>query len=514
VSHLIGLDVGTTGVKAILMDHQGAVLGSATETYPTSMPQPLWAEQEPEDWWLASVEAIRCILQKSCVAGTDVAAVGLTGHMLSLVALDITGQPVRPCIMWNDQRSGPQCEAITDQIGFERLMELTLNPAMPGFLAPKILWIRQNEPDNYARIAHVLLPKDYIRYRLTSGYATEVTDASGTSLFDVRNRCWSREMLDALEIPADWLPQCVESPEVTGTITIQASEVTGLSPGTPVVGGAGDQPAQAVGNGIVEAGQVSVTSGTAGVVFATTDGPAVHPQGLLHGFAHALPETWYLMGVMLSAGGSLRWYRDALGQLEKETGELIARDSYELLTAEAERAPVGSEGLLFLPYLTGERTPYVDPHARGGWVGLTARHDRRHLVRAVLEGVTFGLRDSLEMVRGLGVEVRQVHASGGGARSPLWRQIQADIFGTVVTISETEEAAYGAAVLASVGAGFFASVPEACRQLVQSESHVEPIPANVVRYNELYEVYRQLYPALKPVNDRLSAIAAQPDLSS
>ena len=318
-------------------------------------------------------------------------------------------------------------------------------------------------------------------------------------------------MLDALEIPADWLPQCVESPEVTGTITIQASEVTGLSPGTPVVGGAGDQPAQAVGNGIVEAGQVSVTSGTAGVVFATTDGPAVHPQGLLHGFAHALPETWYLMGVMLSAGGSLRWYRDALGQLEKETGELIARDSYELLTAEAERAPVGSEGLLFLPYLTGERTPYVDPHARGGWIGLTARHDRRHLVRAVLEGVTFGLRDSLELVRGLGVEVRQVHASGGGARSPLWRQIQADIFGTVVTISETEEAAYGAAVLASVGAGFFASVPEACRQLVQSESHVEPIPANVVRYNELYEVYRQLYPALKPVNDRLSAIAAQPD---
>lgn len=511
MSHLIGVDVGTTGVKAILMDGQGAVRASATESYSTSMPQPLWAEQEPEHWWLACVKAIRCLLQNSSVAGPDIAAVGLTGHMLSLVALDKEGQPVRPCIMWNDQRSGPQCKDITDQIGFDRLMELTFNPALPGFLAPKILWIRQNEPDNYVRIAQILLPKDYIRYRLTGGYATEVSDASGTALFDVRNRCWSRDMLDALEIPAEWLPQCVESPEVTGTITNQASEAIGLSPGTPVVGGAGDQPAQAVGNGIVEAGQVSVTTGTAGVVFAAADGPAFHPQGILHGFAHALPEAWYLMGVMLSAGGSLRWYRDALGQLEKEIGVLTARDSYELLTAEAEQAPVGSDGLLFLPYLTGERTPYVDPHARGGWIGLTARHDRHHMVRAVLEGVTFGLRDSLELVRGLGVEVQRIHASGGGARSPLWRQIQADIFGTVITVSETEEAAYGAAILASVGAGFFDSVPDACRQLIRNESHIEPIPANVSRYNEMYEVYQQLYHVLKPFNDRLSVFAVQTD---
>jgi len=512
MSYLIGLDVGTTGAKALLIEPDGGVRTSVTKEYPTDMPQPLWAEQDPGDWWRASADAIRCLLRQTGVGGEDVAGVGLTGQMVGLVALDSQGKPVRPCIMWNDQRSGPQCEAITKQLGFERLMALISNPVVPGFVAPKVLWVREHEPEAYRCIAHILLPKDYVRLRLTGDYATEVSDASGTSLFDVVHRRWSQEMLDALDIPSEWFPPCYESPEVTGAITREAAEATGLRAGTPVVGGAGDQPAQAVGSGIVEAGLVSVTTGTSGVVFAATDGPTAHPQGLLHSFCHAAPDAWYLMGVMLAAGGSLRWYRDVLGQAEQEIGKLTARDPYELLTAEAAQAPVGSEGLLFLPYLTGERTPYADPYARGGWIGLTARHDRRHLVRAVLESVTFGLRDSLELVRELGVEVEQIRASGGGARSALWRQIQADIFDTeIVTVNETEGAAYGAAILAAVGVGIFNSVAGACRQLVRVESSVEPIPTHTARYDELYAVYRELYHTLKPHNDRLSALAVKID---
>ena len=509
--YLIGLDVGTTGAKALLVDTDGKVLASAVDEYPTSMPRPLWVEQDPRDWWAASAGAIRRLLQQAGVDGGDVIGLGLTGQMVGLVALDEAGEPVRPCIMWNDQRSGPQCAAITAQLGFDRLMALTSNPVMPGFVAPKILWLREHEPQMYGRIAHILLPKDYVRYRLMGAYATEVSDASGTSLFDVVHRTWSQEMLDALEIPSEWFPPCYESPEITGTIAAQAAEATGLRAGTPVVGGAGDQPAQAVGSGIVEPGLVSVTTGTSGVVFAATDGPVAHPQGTLHAFCHAAPDSWYLMGVMLSAGGSLRWYRDALGQAELDIARTMARDPYELLTAEAEQAPVGSEGLLFLPYLTGERTPYADPNARGGWLGLTARHSRAHLVRAVLEGVAFGLRDSLALIRGLGVRVEQVRASGGGARSRLWRQIQADVFGTeIVTVNETEGAAYGAAILAACGVGVFDSVPAACRELIRVESRVEPNPAHTARYDELYAVYRELYDTLKPHNDRLSAFALGP----
>ena len=512
MSYLIGLDVGTTGAKALLIESGGDVRASVTVEYPTSMPHPMWAEQDPGDWWRASAAAIARLLAQAGVAGDDVAGVGLTGQMVGLVALDDLDEPVRPCIMWNDQRSGPQVEAITELLGFERLMALTSNPVLPGFVAPKILWVREHEPEAYERIAHVLLPKDYVRLRLTGDHATEVSDASGTSLFDVVHRAWSQEMLDALDIPSEWFPTCYESPEVTGSITPAAAEATGLRPGTPVVGGAGDQPAQAVGSGIVEPGLVSVTSGTSGVVFAATEGPAVHPQGLLHSFCHAAPDAWNLMGVMLAAGGSLRWYRDVLGQAEQQIARLMGRDPYELLTAEAAQAPVGSEGLLFAPYLTGERTPYADPCARGGWIGLTARHDRRHLVRAVIEGVTFGLRDSLELVRGLGVAVEQIRASGGGARSAFWRQVQADVFNTeIVTVNEAEGAAYGAAILAAVGVGVFASVPEACQQLIRVESSVAPIPVHAARYDELYAVYRELYHTLKPHNDRLSALAVKTD---
>ncbi len=477
-----------------------------------SMPRPLWAEQDPHDWWRASARALRALLAQAGVSGDEVVAVGLTGQMVGLVALDERGEPVRPCIMWNDQRSGPQCATITELLGFERLMALTSNPVLPGFVAPKILWVREHEPEVYQRIAHVLLPKDYVRLRLTGDYATEVSDASGTSLFDVVHRKWSHEMLEELGLPLEWFPTCYESPDVTGVLTQEAAEATGLRPGTPVVGGAGDQPAQAVGSGIVEPGLVSVTSGTSGVVFAATDGPTVHPQGLLHAYCHAAQDAWYVMGVMLSAGGSLRWYRDMLGQAEREVSGLIGRDPYELLTAEAAQAPVGSEGLLFLPYLTGERTPYADPYARGGWIGLTARHNRRHLVRAVIEGVTFGLRDSLELVRGLGVKVGQIRASGGGARSSFWRQVQADVFNTeIATVNETEGAAYGAAILAAVGVGVFESVLSACRQLVRVESSLEPDPRRVARYDELYSVYRELYHTLKPYNDRLSVFAVATD---
>ncbi|MHB0859181.1 MAG: xylulokinase [Anaerolineae bacterium] len=508
MTYLIGLDVGTSGAKALLVDESGAVRASVTVEYDYQTPQPLWAEQDPRQWWQASAAAIRGLLHKESVATEEIAAIGLTGQMVGLVALDAAGEPVRPCIMWNDQRSGAQCEAITSMLGFERLMALTSNPVLPGFVAPKVLWVREHEPDAFQRIAHILLPKDYVRFRLTGEYATEVSDASGTSLFDVVHRRWSQEMLDILKIPANWLPRCYESPEVTGTLTSLAAEATGLPAGIPVVGGAGDQPAQAVGSGIVEPGVVSVTTGTSGVVFTATPGPSVHPQGLLHAFCHAMPDAWYLMGVMLSAGGSLRWYRDVLAQAEKSVAWLAGRDPYELLTAEAEQAPVGSEGLLFLPYLSGERTPHVDPYARGAWLGLTTRHDRRHLVRAVLEGVAFGLRDSLELVHGLGAPVQQIRASGGGARSTLWRQIQADVFGTeLVTVNETEGAAYGAAILAAVGVGIFPSVACACRALFRVETHTQPVPTHVARYNELYALYRQAYPVLKPLNDGLSRLA-------
>lgn len=439
--YLIGLDIGTTGAKALLVDETGNVCASALEEYPTSQPHPLWVEQNPDDWWRASIRALHRLLAVAGIDGHAVAALGLTGQMIGLVVLDAAGQPLRPCILWNDQRAGAQSQAINAQVGFEQLMALTSNPTQPGFLAPKLLWMREEEPQRNARIAQLLLPKDYVRYRLTGDYATDVTDVSASSFFDVRNRCWSAAMLEKLAIPAAWLPRCVESPAVTGVLTRAAAEAIGLTQGTPVIAGAGDQPAQAVGSGIVTPGLVSVTVGTSGVLFAVADGPAVHPQGHLLSMAHAVPQSWYLMGVMLAAGGSLRWYRDVLGQSEKELGRLTGQDVYAFLTAQAAQAPVGSEGLLFLPYLTGERTPYPDAYARGGWIGLTARHDRRHLVRAVMEGVSFGLRDSLELMRGVGIPVQQIRASGGGARSPFWRQLLADIFGAeIVTMNETEGA--------------------------------------------------------------------------
>jgi len=504
---LVGIDIGTTGVKTLLVAAEGHVVESATVEYPMYTPRPLWAEQDPQDWWEATIESIRRVLSRSGVDPTEIAGLGLTGQMHGMVMLDEKGEVLRPCIMWNDQRTGPQCRWIMDTIGRERFLALTLNPALPGFTAPKIIWTRENEPTVYARCAKVLLPKDYVRFRLTGEYATEVSDASGTALLNVTERTWSREVLEALDIPYEWMPRCVESPEITGRLTAEAAEATGLAANLPVVGGGGDQAAGGVGNGIVRTGLVSATLGTSGVVFVHATRPSRDPQGRLHTFCHAVPGEWHVMGVTLAAGGSFRWLRDTLGQAEKTVGALSGVDPYEILTKEAEGAPAGSEGLIYLPYLSGERTPYPDPNARGTFFGLTLRHDKRHMIRAVLEGVAYSLRDSLELFRELDIPIQQVRASGGGARSLVWRQILADIFGTeLVTINVSDGAPFGAALLAGVGTGVYSSVPEACEATIRIESHIEPIAANQPLYDEFYGVYHSLYAALKPAFDAVASI--------
>jgi xylulokinase len=507
--HLLGIDIGTTGSKALLIDEHGGVVASATFDYPVFTPRPLWAEQDPEDWWTATVGSIREVLHESGVRGEEIAGVGLTGQMHGLVLLDAHGHPLRPCIMWNDQRTGPQCEAITQKIGLKKLLEWIANPVLPGFTAPKIVWVRENEPEIYPKAAQALLPKDYIRYRLTGEYATEVSDASGTALLDVRNRRWSEEMVQALDIPAEWLPRCMESTVVSASISAQAAEVTGLKAGTPVVGGGGDQAAQAVGSGIIRQGVISVTLGTSGVVFAAAESFLLEPEGRLHAFCHAVPGQWHLMGVMLSAAGSLRWYRDTLGQEEVAQALATGVDVYDILTKEASRAPAGCEGLIFLPYLSGERTPYPDPNARGVFFGLTLRHGKEHMTRSVLEGVAYGLRDSLELMRAMGLQITQVRASGGGARSALWRQILADMFDSdIVMTNVTEGAAFGAALLAGVGAGVYRDIHEACDNTIMLTDRTEPGPNRRI-YADYYHVYRDLYPALSPRFKRVSAVTEE-----
>jgi len=507
MAYLMGIDIGTSGTKALLMDDEGRIVASVTEEYPMYTPRPQWAEQDPEDWWQAAIKAVRQVLDGAGIEGSEIGGIGLTGQMHGMVMLDAQGKVLRPCIMWNDQRTGEQCDYIMNTIGRQRFLELTNNLALPGFTAPKIVWTRENEPEVYDQAAMVLLPKDYIRFRLTGEYATEVSDASGTVLLNVGKRAWSDEVLSELGIPSDWMPRCVESIEVTGTISAEAAELTGLKVGTPVVGGGGDQASSAVGTGIVEPGLVSVTMGTSGVVFAYTDEPSRDPEGRLHTFCHAVPNKWHVMGVTLSAGGSFRWFRDALGACEKNIARLSEIDPYEILTAEAATAPAGCEGLLFLPYLTGERTPYPDPNARGSFVGLTLRHDKRHMVRSVMEGVAYSLRDCLELFRDLAIPVQQVRAVGGGARSQVWRQILADVFGSeIVTINVTDSTAYGSAILAGVGTGVYDSVPQACKSIVRIVDRIEPIAENQAVYNEHYPVYQSLYRALKPAFDAVGVI--------
>ncbi|HST03250.1 MAG TPA: xylulokinase [Chloroflexia bacterium] len=494
----LGIDVSTTSAKALLIDPAGVVVASASTPLSISAPHPLWSEQDPHEWWEGVAASIRRALTQAGVHGAEVAAIGLTGQMHGLVLLDEQGHVLRPAILWNDQRTAQQCDEIRRRLGREQLIRITGNEALTGFTAPKILWVAEHEPALYAQARHILLPKDYIRYRLTGEYAMDKADGSGTLLFDLRVRDWSAAVTRTLDIPAEWLPPTFEGPQVTGGVSAEAALATGLQEGTPVVAGGGDQAAGAVGMGAIDPGTVSVTLGTSGVVFAPTAEPLIEPEGRLHAFCHALPGRWHLMGVMLSAAGSLQWYRDTLAPQE----------SFESLVGEAATAPAGSAGLIFLPYLTGERTPYPDPLARGAWVGLTSRHRRAHLTRALLEGVAFGLKDSFGLLAAAGVEtVQQVRVAGGGAKSTLWRQILADVLGVeLATVTTTEGAAYGAALLAGAGVGAWPDVASACGATVQPGTYATPDQRTGAVYEDLYARYRELYPALRATNDALATL--------
>ena len=485
----LGIDVSTTATKALLMDSAGQVVAVASSAHTLQTPRPLWSEQTPQEWWTAACASIRSVLEKAGASGESVQAVGLTGQMHGLVLLDGEGQVLRPAILWNDQRTQMQCDEIHARIGKEKFIRISGNVALTGFTAPKILWVSENEPDVYLKARHVLLPKDYIRYRLTGGYAMDKADGAGTVLFDLKKRDWSGELLAALNIPRSWMPTTFEGPEFTGQLTPEAAAATGLNAGTPVAAGGGDQAAGAVGVGAVEPGIVGLTVGTSGVVFATTHSPLIEPEGRLHAFCHAVPGMWHFMGVMLSAAGSLQWYRDTLAP----------GMSFDGLLREAETIPAGSEGLQFLPYLSGERTPYPDPLARGAFIGLTLRHGRGHMTRAVLEGVAFGLKDSFTLIQNTGLgTITQVRASGGGTKDILWRQILASVLeAQLVTVNTTEGAAYGAALLAGVGAGRWSDVPSACQQTVKIIGSCRPDGRQADIYRRAYALYGELYPALK-----------------
>ena len=493
---VLGIDVGTGGTRALIIDEKGRLISSATEEHePFASPQIGWAEQRPEDWWRATGVAVRKALGNANLSGEQIACVGFSGQMHGAVMLDDSDAVVRPALIWCDVRTEKQCQDFTAKVGAERLIQLTCNPALPNFTLTKFLWVRENEPKNWRRVSSVMLPKDYVRFRLTGDRAIDMADASGTLLLDVAHRRWSKEILQAAEIDESLLPKLYESPDVCGQVSAAGAAATGLKVGTPVVAGAGDQAAGATGVGIVTPGAVSATIGTSGVVFAATDRPALDAKGRLHTFCHAVPGRWHVMGVTQAAGQSLRWFRDRFG-----AGADDGRDPYERLTAEAAKVPVGSDGLLWAPYLMGERTPHLDPNARGALIGLTASHTRGHVVRSILEGVAFSLRDSFTLFAEMKVPVTKIRLGGGGARSSLWRQIQADVYGHEVEIVEAEEgAAYGAAILAGVGAQVWSSVDAACNEVVRVAQRVPPQADAVKQLNASYAAFRRMYPAIKSV---------------
>lgn len=495
---LLGIDVGTGGTRAVVVDEAGSVIASATiEHHAFASPQTGWAEQDARDWWRASCEAVRAVLaQGAAVRAADIKCVGLSGQMHGATLLDERDEVLRPSIIWCDVRVDEQCRRLTEQIGAERLIDLVSNPALANFTLPKLLWVREHEPEIWARVRSVLLPKDYVRLNLTGERATDVADASGTLLLDVRQRTWSNTMLDYTGIDRNLLPALFESQEICARVSREGAGATGLIEGTPVVAGAGDQAAGAVGLGIVRPGAVSATIGTSGVVFAATDRPALDFGGRVHTFCHAIPNRWHVMGVTQAAGLSLRWFRDRFGTANVEEGS----DEYESLTAEAALAPVGADGVMWLPYLMGERTPHLNPRARAALVGLSASHTRAHVLRAILEGVAFSLRDTLTIFAEMNVPVETIRLGGGGARSALWRQIQADVYGQSVELAEAEEgAAYGAALLAGVGSGAWSSVDEACAQVIRVSKRVETNPEAAHLLNARYILYQSLYPALRSV---------------
>jgi len=498
MAYLLGIDIGTSGTKTLLMDENGRTRASRTVEYPLLTPHPGWAEQHPEDWWKATCESVQFVLAKSRVRPEEIAGVGLSGQMHGSVFLDEKGKVIRPAILWCDARTAAECDEIMTKVGPRRMHDLVSNPALAGFTVPKIVWLRNHEPQKYAKVRQVLLPKDYIRYRLTGAYAMEVSDAAGTAMFDVRNRRWSDEFLQILNIPREWLPPVYESYDVCGKVTAAAARATGLAKGTPCVGGGADNTCGAIGGGIVVEGRAMTSLGTSGVIFAPTNEPQVDPRERLHTFCHSTRRQWYLMGVVLSAGMSLQWYRNELAALERAEAKKKKQDVYDLMMAQAAKTPVGAEGLFFLPYLMGERSPHKDPHARGAFVGLSFRHGKGHLIRAIVEGVAFALRDSLEIMMGLGVKLDEVRLIAGGAKSPFWRKTIANVFGLPIAIPEkTEGPALGAAILAGVGTGVFEDFFETTERILPVAMRVEPDLKEHEQYMALYGQFTKLYPALK-----------------
>jgi len=507
MDYLIGFDIGTTSTRCILVDQAGKLIASATKEYPMDTPKPGWAEQHPDSWWEASMDTIKSVLKESKVIPSKIAAIGLSGQMHGSVFLDKAGKVIRPALLWCDQRTAGQCQTIYDIFGGqEQFIKLSYNKALTGFTAPKILWLREVEEDNYRKTTQILLPKDYIRYKLSGTYATEVSDASGTILMDIKERTWSEEIIKGLDIDKNILPPVYESAKVSSYVSKEAAALTGLTQGTPIVGGAGDQAGGAVGSGIVREGIISDYLGTSGVVFAHSEKPVYDPRGRLHSFCHAVEGAWHLMGVTLAAAGSYKWYYDNFGVSKEIIDKYKDLSGYELLNKQAEAAPPGSKGLIFLPYLSGERTPYADPYARGVFFGISYLHRQDHFARSVMEGISYSQYDCLNLMRQLGISSDKVVLFGGGARSILWRQIIADIFDTrIVTLNVEEGPSYGAAILAGVGAGIYKDVKEATDSIIKEVSQTSPNPENVKRYARYYMVYKSLYNNLKGDFEKLDS---------
>lgn len=498
MAYLIGVDLGTSGTKTVLFAEDGTVAASCTIEYPLYQPQNGWAEQDPLDWWNAVCGTTKAVIAKAGISASEIKGVGLSGQMHGLVMLDKSGNVLRKSIIWCDQRTAKECEEITQKVGAENLIKITANPALTGFTASKIMWVKNNEPEIYEKCAHILLPKDFIRYKLTGEFATEVSDASGMQLLDVPNRKWSDQVLDALQIEKSLLGKVYESPEITGKVTKAASDLTGLAEGTAVVGGAGDNAAAAVGTGTVHDGRAFTTIGTSGVVFAHTSKLSIDPKGRVHTFCCAVPGAWHVMGVTQGAGLSLKWFRDNFCHEEMIVSAGMKKDPYFLMDKQAEEIPIGSDRLLYLPYLMGERTPHLDPNCRGVFFGLSAMHTRQNLLRAVMEGVTFSQRDSVEVLREMGVSINEMLACGGGGSSPLWRQMLADVYGCPVkTVVSKEGPALGVAILAGAGTGVYSSVQDGCAAVIKTNPPQNPISQNSAEYEKFYNIYRALYPALK-----------------
>ncbi len=507
MAYFIGVDIGTSGTKTVLFDGVGKVITSATVEYPMYQPQNGYAEQMPQDWDNAVMQTLAAVMQQSGVDKEEVRGIGLSGQMHGLVMLDGDNAVIRPSIIWCDQRTAAECEEITQKVGAERLIAITANPALTGFTASKILWVRNHEPENYAKCRHILLPKDYIRFRLTGEYATEVSDASGMQLLDIPNRCWSDEVLEKLDIDKAMLGKVYESPDITGYVTAEVAARTGLKEGTPVVGGAGDNAAAAIGTGVAEDGKAFTTIGTSGVVFAHSSNISIDPKGRVHTFCCAVPGCWHVMGVTQGAGLSLKWFRDNFCDAEKQTAKSMGADEYYLMDKEAEQSPIGANRLLYLPYLMGERTPHLDADARGVFFGLSAMHQKRDMLRAVMEGVTYSLRDCLEVFREMNITVNDMMACGGGGSSPLWRQMLADLYGCPIqTLASKEGPALGVAILAMVGTGYYPTVADACKAIIKTNQTCNPNADAMAVYESYYRLYRRIYPALQTEFKALAAL--------